>query len=248
VKVLRTNRKAAIAAILAGDVLMLLFGWFLLIGPQRATATQISNATAATEAQISEATRPIVQPAPAAVQTQPDIRTADLYSLAKAMPTDPDTPDLLLELNLLARESGVTLSSITPGAVTTSGAFNVIPVSLSIDGDFYSVTDYLYRLRTLVGVRAGQLRTAGRLYSVGEVSLSGGASAGAASDSSSSTATTAPVTASSGGSSLQATLTVNAYVWGAAASTTPSTAAPVAPPSTDTTGSTTSTTTEAPSN
>ena len=218
----RTNRKAAIALIIGGDLIVLMLGWFMLIGPQRATAAQISKATAATEAQIAEASRPVTTPTPAAVQTQPDIRTADLYSLAKAMPNDLDTPDLLLELNLLARESGVTLGSISPGDPVAVGAYSTVPVSLSVTGDFYSLTDYLYRLRTLVGVNDGQLRTAGRLYSVGTLSMTGGTD----------------------GTALQATLTVSAYVWGTAGATgaTASAVTPVAP-ATDTSSTTTDTTT-----
>lgn len=232
---LRANRKAAIALIIGGDVLMLMLGWFLLIGPQRATASEISKATAATEAQIEEASRPIATPTPAAVQTQPDIRTADLYSLAKAMPNDVDTPDLLLELNLLAREAGVTLGTISPGEPVPTGAYSVVPVSLAVTGDFYSLTDYLYRLRTLVGVSSGRLRTAGRLYSVGQLSITGGSTGSTGSGSG--TTSAAPTS----DSALQASISVSAYVWGGG--TTGATASPVTPtaPATDTSSTTTTT-------
>ena len=39
---LRANRKAAIALIIGGDLIMLMLGWFLLIGPQRTTAADIT--------------------------------------------------------------------------------------------------------------------------------------------------------------------------------------------------------------
>lgn len=223
---LRSNRKAAIALIVGGDLIMLLLGWFLLIGPQRATAAEISRATSATESQIAEASRPVVEPLQTAVQQQPDIRTADLYSLAKAMPNDVDTPDLLLELNLLARQSGVTLGSITPGEAAPVGAYSTVAVQLALTGDFYSLTDYLYRLRTLVGVQGGRLRTAGRLYSIGQLSITGGTD-----------------------KQLQATLAVTAYVWGsggAAVGTSPVT--PAAPPADTSSTSTATTTTTAPTN
>lgn len=174
---LRSNRRAAIAAIVVGDMLVLLLGWFMLIGPQRAQAKDIARSTAATEAQLVEASKPIAPVQPAVQQKQPDIRTADLYSLAKAMPADPDTPDLLLELNLLAKESGVTLNSIAPSPATpdASGLYSTVPVAVVAKGDFYGLTDYLYRLRTLVGVRDGELQTAGRLYSVGAIAITGDA-------------------------------------------------------------------------
>ena len=235
---LRSNRKMAIGLIVGGDLIVLMLGWFLLIGPQRATASEISKATAATEAQIAEAAAPVTTPEPAAVQTQPDIRTADLYSLAKAMPSDVDTPDLLLELNMLARESGVTLSSISPGDPVVAGTYSTFPVSLSVSGDFYSLTDFLYRLRTLVGVNAGQLRTAGRLYSVGTLSMTGGTGgAGATGGAAAPNATD--------GTALQATLTVTAYVWGSI-DASGAIASPVTPaaPATDTSSTTTTTSTE----
>jgi Tfp pilus assembly protein PilO len=220
VNAIRANRKAAIALIVGGDLIVLMLGWFLLIGPQLATASEISKATQATEAQIVEASRPIATPKPAAVQQQPDIRTADLYSLAKAMPSDLDTPDLLLELNLLARESGVTLGTISPGDPVSEGTYTTVPVALSVTGDFYGLTDYLYRLRTLVGVSGGQLRTAGRLYSVGQIAITGGTA----------------------GTALQATLTVSAYVWGSDGLAPPATSAVTpAAPTTDTSSTTTTT-------
>lgn len=221
-KALRSNRKAAIAAILAGDLLVLLLGWFMLIGPQRAQAKEIASSTAATEAQIAEASRPIAPAQPSVQQKQPDIRTADLYSLAKAMPSGEDTPDLLLELSLLARQSGVTLNSIAPSAPTTAGTYDVVPIALVAKGDFYSLTDYLYRLRTLVGVRDGALQTAGRLYSIGSISITGG-----------STETV-----------HTANLSISAYQWtGAAAATVPT--APAAAPTDTSTTSTDTTATPA---
>lgn len=214
---LRENKKAAIVAIVVLDVLVLVLGWFMLIGPQRAQAKQIAQSTAATEAQISQASKSDTSAQPAVQEKQPDIRTADLYSLAKAMPSDEDTPDLLLELNLLARESGVSLKTISPGAPTPAGTYSTVPISLTATGDFYSLTDYLYRLRTLVGVRDGSLQTAGRLYSVGTVSIAGGT-----------------------GTALTANLSVSAYLFsgtGAAAGTTG--VAPVAPSTTDSTATST---------
>jgi hypothetical protein len=223
VKEKKLSRNAGIALIVGGDLLLLLLGWFMLISPQRATATSIRLATSAAEAQIVQAKQVQATPPPAAVQ-QPEIKTADIYSLADAMPTAIDMPDLLLELNQLARASGVTLSTISPGQATPLTGYSVVPITLSVAGDFYSLTDMLYRLRTLVAVRHGDLQTSGRLFSVDSVAL-----------------------APSGlGAQLTANVALNAYLYGG----TPP-VAPVVPPvagatSTDTT-STTTTTTSAPS-
>jgi hypothetical protein len=166
----KLSRNAGIAMIIGGDLLLLLLGWFMLISPQRGIADSIRLATAAAEAQIVEAKTVQATPPPAAVQ-QPEIKTADIYSLAKAMPDTVDMPDLLLELNQLARASGVTLSKISPGQPTPATGFSVLPISLGVSGDFYSVTDMLYRLRTAVAVRHGALHTSGRLFSVDSIAL-----------------------------------------------------------------------------
>lgn len=212
--------KVAIGLIIGGDLLLLLVGWFMLISPQRSTAASIVQATAAAEVQLQEARRPVVHVKPAAVQ-QPEIRTADLYSLAKAMPSTLDMPNLLLELDQVARSAGVTLSTISPGAPAASltGGFSTVAINVAFSGDFYSVTDMLYRLRSLVTVRGGALQTSGRLFSVGSVGL---APAGS-------------------GSQLNAAVIVNAYIYGAAAG------APAVAPAVTSTDTTDTTTTSAPS-
>ncbi len=211
--------KAAIGLIIGGDLLLLLLGWFMLIGPQRSTAASIVRATQAAEVQIVDAKRPVKIVKPAAVQ-QPAIRTADLYSIAKAMPPTADMPDLLLELDQVARSAGVTLTSIAPNAAapSTAGAFSLVPINLALSGDFYTLTDLLYRLRSLVTVHHGTLETAGRLFSVGSVAL----------------------TPTGVGAQLNATVTVDAFIYGtpAVAGATP---APAAPASTDTTATPTTT-------
>lgn len=205
--------------IVGGDLVLLLLGWFLLISPQRATADTIRLATSAAEAQIIQAKVVTSTPPPAAVQ-QPEIRTANIYSLAKAMPSTVDMPDLLLELNQLARASGVVISRISPGQSSPAAGFSVLPISISVTGDFYAVTDMLYRLRTLVAVRHGDLQTSGRLFSVDSVALA----------------------STNVGAGLNAEVLLNAYQYGGATPTV--TGAPVGTPSgtpgsTDTTSTTT---------
>jgi Tfp pilus assembly protein PilO len=218
-KQLKLSKAGKIGLIIGGDLLLLLMGWFLLVSPQRATAKSIAQSTAATQLQIADAKKPVVPVAPAAVE-QPEIKTANLYNLAKAMPSTMDTPNLLLELSQIARAAGVTLSAISPGqpnAAASATGFSTVPINLAFSGDFYSLTDLLYRLRSLVSVRDGDLVTAGRLFAVENVALNPSAQ---------------------GASSLSATVTVNAYVYGG----TP-VAPPVIPPAaTDTTSTDTTAT------
>ncbi|MDX6465803.1 MAG: Pilus assembly protein PilO [Gaiellaceae bacterium] len=220
-KAKKLSRNGGIALIVGGDLLLLVLGWFMLISPQRATAQSIRLATSAAEAQIVQAKQVAATPPPAAIQ-QPEIKTADIYSLADAMPSTIDMPDLLLELNQLARAAGVTVTKFSPGQPTALTGYSVEPLGIGLEGDFYTITDMLYRMRTLVAVRHGDLQTSGRLFSVDSITLG---------------------PSGKGVAGLTADVALNAYLYGG----TPP-VVPVAPAATSTdTTSTTTTTTPAPS-
>ena len=42
----------------------------------------------------------------------------------------------------------------------------MLPISVTFQGNFYNLADFLYRLRSLVSVHAGTLDATGRLFSV----------------------------------------------------------------------------------
>ncbi len=214
---LKGRKGKMIALIVGGDLLLLLLGWFLLVSPQRATAKSNARSAASAQVQIEQLqtqantpVTPITQP------KQPEIQTAYLYKLSKAMPLTTDMPNLLLELNQVVHAAGVQLSSISP--TPTDPTTGATLINLSVSGDFYSLTDLLYRLRSLVAVRNGALDVSGRLFSITSVGL----------------------TPSGTGRTLNASVTLNAFTFGAAAQTASATAAP-AP--TDTTGTSTGATT-----
>lgn len=213
---LRISRSGAIAAIVAGDLLLLVFGWFLLVGPQRSTAASIKRAASAAEAQaaqasaeISASTTPVIQP------KQPAIKTAYLYKLSKAMPMTTDMPNLLLELNQVVQQSGVQLSSISPSPPDLTGTS---AITLSVTGDFYSLTDLLYRLRSLVSVHNGALDVSGRLFSIQSVGL----------------------TPTGTDRELTASISLSAYTFGTTAAVPSVPITPTDTSSTDTTSTTTS--------
>lgn len=214
----KLGSRSAVFMIIGGDLVLLLLGWVLLVSPARQTVSSITRATQAAQAEILQAQHAAQAPANPVAPKQPEIRTAALYELAKAMPTVTDMPDVLLELDQVARASGVTVGSITPGGITPGNGFGVLSITIGFSGDFYSLTDLLYRLRTLVSVRHGELDAYGRLFSVGDVGL----------------------TPTGAGNQLNASITVNTFVYGAAGLTPTAVATP---PSTDTTATDTSSTT-----
>jgi hypothetical protein len=153
---------AATAAIGAAGVLVIaLAGWFLLISPQRSRAADLDKQIADVEAQISTARSAQME----ATNFEP-IRAADLFRLTKAMPADNDMAGVLLELSRVAGETGIVFESIIPGATSPAGTFRVQPIDVVFNGDFYSLSDFLYRLRNLVAVQKGRLIANGRLFAV----------------------------------------------------------------------------------
>lgn len=207
---------AVIGGIVGAGLLVLLVGWFGLVRPQSHKAASIAKQTAAVQQEIASNLAQIAaEKTAAAVPAAPQIRVADVYKLAKAMPSNVDMPDILLELDQVAKDSGVQLQSISPSPPTPDGK---IDLNLSVEGDFFTVTDLLYRLRNFVSVRDGALEASGRLFDVDNLSLS-----------------------PSGGSKLSASISLHTYQYVPAAPVAPVT--PVAPVSTDTSSTSTDTTT-----
>ena len=210
---------APVAGIVALALLVGLGGWKFVVSPQNTKAASLQQQTAGVQQQIAQnlAAAAAAKNTSSSAPSQP-IRVADLYKLAKAMPSNDDVPDLLIELSRVTRESGVKVTTLSPSASTPSatGGGGTIPISLNVSGDFYSVTDLLYRLRNLVWVRNGALEATGRLFSIDSVNLTPTA-----------------------GRTVTATITMHAFTYGGA-STAP-TQAPVAPApvGTDTTATTT---------
>jgi Tfp pilus assembly protein PilO len=144
----------AIVAMAAG-------GWFLLIRPKRAEAAQTAAQIASVRKEIDDR-----RAASTARQARVAVKTADLFKLAKVMPAEEDMAAILLQLNQVASDSGIVFESITPSVPVGADGFRAIPISLVFQGNFYTLSDFLFRLRQLVQVRDGELTATGQLFSV----------------------------------------------------------------------------------
>ena len=125
---------------------------FLLVLPQQDKAKSISKEIAATQQQIVQA-RALAEQKPA----QP-IRVADLFKLVKAMPDRLDMPGILLQLNQTASDSGIEFDSIAPTDVSAGTGYQIVPIALEFNGNFYDLNDFLFRLRNLVSGKWGMPR------------------------------------------------------------------------------------------
>ena len=138
--------------------------WFLLVAPKRSEASALKQ-----EVEQARVTVDTARAALAAASNTDDaqpIAVADIFRLATAMPPVPDMAGILLELSRVAEDTGIQFESITPGESVVVGTFQKVPIDLAFDGNFYELSDFLFRLRTLVGVRGGALQASGRLFAV----------------------------------------------------------------------------------
>jgi hypothetical protein len=194
----------ATLGILGGLLLFaLIVGWLMIISPKRQQASKLASEIEAAQIQITE-----LQSGGPQSSVQP-IRVADLFELSRAMPDRADIPSVLLQLSQISAETGVSFQSITPHDPVTLGSYQQIGIDLTFNGLFYNLSDFLYRLRNMVGVHQGVLAATGRLFSVDAISFSEGK-------------LKFP--------EVSATLTVSAYVFGDGTFTSEPTIAPTPTP------------------
>jgi hypothetical protein len=211
-----------IALIVFAFVVAGLGGWFLVVGPQRSKAADLDKQIADTHQAIDAARALTVQ-----AKRGAKIRVADLFRLTKAMPDETDMAGIVLELNQVAQDSGITFEQITPAttAVALSG-YAAIPITVEFQGNFYDLADFLYRLRNLVDVRHGALDATGRLFAIDQIEF-------------------AEAPPPPGFPEIRAHLVIDAFVFGTGSVS--ASVPPPAAPATDTTSTSTTTTSTTPS-
>jgi type IV pilus assembly protein PilO len=160
------SQNALIGIIVGGVLVFGLAVWFLLVHPQGGKLNHLKREATDVQERIDAYHQQV-----AAARSTPKIEVADVYRLAKAMPNKTDMPDLLLELSQLARDTGIRFDSISPQTVAPIGSYSVLPISVTFNGNFYNLADFLYRLRSLVSVHGGRLDATGRLFAVDTLSF-----------------------------------------------------------------------------
>jgi Tfp pilus assembly protein PilO len=145
-------------------------GYTLIVSPQGAQAAKLQQQADEQQLQIYKKKAELrkgLHP--------PTIQVADLFRLARAMPDREDMPGIILTLSQVARAAGVSFDLIEPAVnanpLAATGSYSTLRIHLFFNGDFYGLSDFLYRLRSLVGVRNGTLDATGRLFNVDQVTF-----------------------------------------------------------------------------
>jgi Tfp pilus assembly protein PilO len=175
-------------------VVVVAVAYFMLIRPQRAESARLDEEIAALEPKVDAALA-----ASQGGEAQAAVRVAEVFELAKAIPGEEDMAGIILELDSVAAAAGTRFLSITPGAPAEKDGYEAIPISLTFEGSYYDLTDFLFRLRNLVAVRDGDLAVKGRLFTLDSLDLHG---------------------APEGFPQIEAALTISAYVYGGGAAAT----------------------------
>lgn len=143
---------------------------------------------------------------------------ADLLRVGNQVPDSPQLPSLVVEIQDLANEAGISFVSIKPGDMVASGGYTTLPIDLELRGAFFDVVDFIYRLEHLT-----------RQVRVTELDLTEAVSLGGTSGGTGAQGSTSGETGGQGSTSdegLDLVITANVFVMG----TVPGAEAPVATP------------------
>jgi Tfp pilus assembly protein PilO len=170
-KLAALDLKIQLAAIVVALGLVGFLGHMFVVSPQGASAAKIQQQIDDVQTQVY-GSRALLKSG----QHPPTIQVADLFRLSRAMPDREDMPGIMLTLSQVAQASGIKFDLIEPvygeAPAVTTGSYEVRRVHLNFHGDFYGLSDFLYRVRSLVAVHDGKLLADGRLFDVDTLTFS----------------------------------------------------------------------------
>jgi type IV pilus assembly protein PilO len=145
----RNDRNVLILGI-AIIVALVLGYYFLLLGPLRAEYTDRKEERTAKEAQLAQLEQEVAQ-LEEVRRNAPEIEE-ELLELSKRIPSQPEIPTLLVQIEEIAVSANVTQLSVQPGAVEPppgGGDYLRIPITISLEGTYEELQDFVLRLRNL---------------------------------------------------------------------------------------------------
>jgi len=154
----RNDRNLIILGSLA-IVLLIVGFYFLLLGPLLGRLDAADQEREDREAKLAQLEQEVAE-LEEVRRNSPEIER-QLLELSKRIPTQPEIPTLSVQIEEIARESGVTQISLIPGTPAPppgGGDYTVQPITMSFEGtyeelqEFLALTDDLARLVTVNGI------------------------------------------------------------------------------------------------
>ena len=145
----RQDRTILILGILI--IVILIVGYyFLLLSPLRQTYADRVQERSEKQAQLQDLQQQVAD-LEEIRRDAPNIER-QLLEFSKRIPTQPEIPTLVVQVEEVARLSGVTQLSIAPGAPAPppgGGDFQTIPVTMTFVGTYEELQDFMLRLLDL---------------------------------------------------------------------------------------------------
>jgi type IV pilus assembly protein PilO len=202
------SRKTRLLLSAVALVAIVAVAWFFLISPVRSSIAETNASINEQQARLDQAKSKLA--AAQSTRAEGKKNQARLLELAKMVPQNVQVPSLLVQIQDLADQAGISFTSMSPGAPSEAGDFKMIPMQLQFTGTYFDLSDFAYRVEQLV---AGP----GRLMAIKTISLK----LGGADD--------ASAASTSGSPKLTVDMTVYAFSMGASGSgATAATPAPAA--------------------
>jgi Tfp pilus assembly protein PilO len=158
---IRSSRRGSAVAVIGAVVLLAVAAWVAVVSPKRADASRVATQVTAAQSQLALATR----------QAATAKRTAAIEgAVRRALPQGSDEPGILDNLQAVGTRSGVVVSAVNPNE--TASTTNAVALSVSVEGTYFQIRDFLHRLRTQVSVKKnGVVSAGGRLFDVTGVNI-----------------------------------------------------------------------------
>jgi Tfp pilus assembly protein PilO len=159
---LQLGARTAAIVLLAIAVLVGGAGWFVVVSPKRSKADELAASIAAKQTELATAS--------GARQPKGRVSSSERV-LDAALPSMVAMPQVVDQLNALARRSGVTLASVAPQPSVPGTGYVTVPVNVVVEGRYFAVQKFLHLVRTQVRLDRSHLAASGRLFDVQSVAL-----------------------------------------------------------------------------
>ena len=145
----RNDRNVLILGTLGMVVIVILF-YFLLLSPLLQRLNELDQAREDKQAQLEQVQQQVSE-LEEVRRNSPEIER-QLLELSKRVPTQPQIPTLVVQVQEIAAASGVTQLVVEPGdaaAPAGGGDYQVVPVTMQFNGTYDQMQDFLLRTRNL---------------------------------------------------------------------------------------------------
>ncbi|HWS80754.1 MAG TPA: type 4a pilus biogenesis protein PilO [Rubrobacter sp.] len=145
----RNDRNILILGIL-GIVIVVIGFYFLLLSPLLQSLNEQAEAREDKQAQLEQVQQEVNE-LEEVRRNSPEIQR-QLLELSKRVPTQPQIPTLVVQVEEIADASGVTQLSVDPEPPTApagGGDYQVVPVTMQFNGTYDQMQDFLLRTRNL---------------------------------------------------------------------------------------------------